>query len=103
MFLYYDVGKFVDQEQLNIFTCRVCCSLSVKYDLLRSKTDKRSKERFLIRRNRTKRAKFRGSPLFQPTCNNNNKKQTEKQTINSTYLVSVGCGRLEEGKGHETD
>ena len=24
---------------------------------------------------------------------------TEKQTINSTYLVSVGCGRLAEGKG----
>ena len=26
---------------------------------------------------------------------------TKKQTINSTYLVSVGCGRLAEGKGHD--
>ena len=67
----------------------------------RSKTHKMWKERFLIRRNRTKRATFRGSPVFQATYNNNNK--TEKQTINSTYLVSVGCGRLAEGKGHETD
>ena len=33
----------------------------------RSKTRKRLKERFLIRRNRTKRANFRGSPLFQDT------------------------------------
>ena len=31
----------------------------------RSKTHKRLKERFLIRRNRTKCAKFRGKPLFQ--------------------------------------
>ena len=29
MYLYYDVGNFVDQAHLNIFTCRVCCSLSV--------------------------------------------------------------------------
>ena len=29
--------------------------------------------------------------------------KTQKQRINSTYLVSVGCGRLAEGKGHETD
>ena len=28
---------------------------------------------------------------------------TEKQTINSTYLVSFGSGRLAEGKGHEAD
>ena len=33
----------------------------------RSKTHKRLKERFLIRRNRTKRANFRGNPLFQAT------------------------------------
>ena len=31
---------------------------------------------------------FRGSPLFQATYNI----KTEKQTISSTYLVSVGCG-----------
>ena len=36
----------------------------------RSKTHKRLKERFLIRRNRTKRSNFRGSPLFQATDNN---------------------------------
>ena len=29
--------------------------------------------------------------------------KTEKQTINLTYLVSVGCRRLAEEKGHETD
>ena len=49
--------------------------------MCRSKTHERLKERFLIGRNRTKRAHF----------------------INSTYLVSVGYGRLAEGKGHETD
>ena len=65
----------------------------------RSKTRKRLKERFLTGRNRTKRANFLGTPLFKATYNI----KTEKQTINSTYLVSVGCGRLAEGKGHETD
>ena len=34
------------------------------------KTHERLKERFLIRRNRTKRAHFRGNPLFQATYNN---------------------------------
>ena len=29
--------------------------------------------------------------------------QNRKQTINSTYFVSVGCGRLAEGKGLEAD
>ena len=55
--------------------------------LIRSKTQKRLKEHFLIGQNRTKRANFRGSPLFQVTYNI----KTEKQTINSTYLVSVRC------------
>ena len=64
-----------------------------------SETHKRLKERFLIRRNKTKRANFRASPLFEATY----KSTTEKQTINSTYLVSGGCGRLAEGKGHEND
>ena len=41
-----------------------------------------------------KSANFQGSPLFQATYN--------IKTINSTYLVSVGCGRLVEGKGQET-
>ena len=40
-----------------------------------------------------------GSPLFQAMYNI---KKKEKQTINSTYLVSVGCGKLAEGNGHET-
>ena len=65
----------------------------------RSKTNKRLKERFLIEQNRTKRAIFRGRPLLQATYN----RKTEKQTVNSTYLVSTGCKRLAEGKGHETD
>ena len=65
----------------------------------RSKTNKRLKERFLIGQNGTKRANFRGSALFQATYD----VKTEKQTIDSTYLVSVGCGRLAEGSGHETD
>ena len=43
-----------------------------------TKTHKRLKERFLIGRNRTKRANFRGSPLFQATYD----MKTEKQTIN---------------------
>ena len=52
----------------------------------RSKTHKRLKERSLIGRNRTKRANFRGSHLFQATYDI----KTEEQTINSTYLVKVG-------------
>ena len=63
-----------------------------KIDNERSKTHKRLKEHFLIGRNMTKCAHFRGSPLFQATYNI----KTEKQTINSTYLVSVRCGRLAE-------
>ena len=66
--------------------------------LVTSKTHKRLKEQFLIGRNRTKRAHFRGSPLFQATY----KTKTEKYTINSTYFVSVRCGRMVELKGHET-
>ena len=64
-----------------------------------TKTHKRLKERFLIGRNMTKREHFRGSPLFQATY----KIKTGKQTINSTYLLSVGSGRLAEGNGHEAD
>ena len=59
------------------------------------KKHKRWKECFWIWRNRTECAHFWGSPLFQATHNT----ETEKQLINSTYLVSVRCGRLEEGKG----
>ena len=60
--------------------------------LVRSKIHKRLKERFLIGRNRTTLAHFRGSPLFFKL------RTTTKQTINSTYLVSVGCGKLAERK-----
>ena len=28
-----------------------------------------------------------------------NREKKNKQAVNSIYLVSVGCGRLEEGKG----
>ena len=64
----------------------------------RSKTHKKLKERFLVGRNKTKRANFRRSPLFQATYN-----IKKKKAITSTYLVSFGSGRLAEGKGHETD
>ena len=37
---------------------------------LTSKTHERLKECFLIRQNRTKRANFQGSPLFEATYNN---------------------------------
>ena len=58
-----------------------------RISIFRSKTHKRLKERFLIGRNRTKRAHFRGSPLFQATYSI---KKLFKKTSNSTYLVSVG-------------
>ena len=58
----------------------------------KSKIHKRLKERFLIGRNRTKRAYFRESLLYQVTYN----LKTEKQTIHS---ACVRCGRLAEGKG----
>ena len=48
-----------------------------------SKTYNRWKERFSVGWNRTKRAKFRGSPLFQATYNI----KTEKQTIDTTYQI----------------
>ena len=66
----------------------------------RSKTHRRLKERFLIGRNRTKRANFRGSPLFQATYN----VKTAKQTINPTHLVSVGCALFPSANlPHPTD
>ena len=45
---------------------------------------------------------FLGSPLFQSIYNKKTTTTTEK-TNNSTYLVSVACGRVVEGTGHETD
>ena len=81
-------------------------------------TQKRLRENFLTRRNGKKGTHFRGSPLFQatykkpPKTTQNNKKQKQKQHTQKkqtnnrkhlTYFLSVGCGRLAEGKGHETD
>ena len=60
----------------------------------RSNSHNRWKECFLTGRNRTKRANFRGSPLFQATYN----VKTEKQTNNLTYLASV---RWSEGGGRK--
>ena len=54
------------------------------YDTLSSKTHKRFKERFLIRRNRTKRANFRCNHLFPAAYN----------TIENSYTnlsLSVRC------------
>ena len=45
------------------------------------KTHKRLKENFLIRRNRTKCANFRGNPLFQATYNMKTGKQTIQLTL----------------------
>ena len=82
----------------DIWKMRTLMSLmkSMNHSDVRSKTNKRLKERFLIRRNMTKRANFRESPLSQATY------KTEEQTLNSIYIVSVGRGRLADGKGHET-
>ena len=57
---------------------------------------KKLKERFLIGRNRTKRANFRGSPLFQATYNND-KKQKNKQLIQLiSCQLDVGGWRKEK-------
>ena len=90
---------------LTVFTCQC---VQTKWDersdvfsvlMKSSKTHKRLKERFLIGQNKTKRAHFWRSPLFRATYN----RKAEKQTVNSTYLVSVGCGRLAERKWYKTD
>ena len=81
-----------DQPHCHTLRLRQSCDAGFK-------AHNRWKERFLTGRNRTKRTICRGSPLFQATYN----RKTEKQTIKSTCLVSVRCGRLAEGKSHETD
>ena len=55
----------------------------------RSKTHKRLKERFLIRRNRTTRANFRRSRLFQATYNNNfvAKRKEENSFVTAYFFV----------------
>ena len=73
---------------------RVDCQRSEK----RFKTRKRLKERFLIRRNRTKRAHFWGKPLFQATYNiktEEKKKKKKNQLI--LRQLDVGGWRKEKG------
>ena len=69
-----------------------------KHVLRRSKTHKRLKERFLIVRNRTKRAHFRGSPLFSSYVQHKNRKKKIQ-----LFLCQLDGWRVAEGKGHETD
>ena len=69
---------------------RVDCQHSEK----RSKTHKRLKERFLIRRNRTKSANFKGKPLFQATYNN-----TTENTETNLSCVRLMLGGWREEKG----
>ena len=64
---------------------RVDCQRSEK----RSKTHKRLKERFLIRRSKTKHANFQGKPLFQTTYNNT----TENSWFDSFLLLYVAWKR----------
>ena len=69
----------------------------------RFKTHKILKERFLIGRNSTKRANFRGSPLFSNyvqqrnrktnnSFNNNNNEQTKQQEQNDTENPKIWKG-----------
>ena len=61
-----------------------------KSKLKRSKTHKRLKGRFLSGRNRRNRAHFRKVLFFKL-------RTTEKQTINSSYFVSVKCSEVGTG------
>ena len=84
-----------DQNETWICTHGPCPSSRLCFNPLLSGRHERFKECFLIGRNRTKRANFRGSPFFRATYILN----TEKQTINSNYLVSVRCS---EASGRKT-
>ena len=65
---------------------RVDCQRSAKEK--NPKTHKRLKERFLIGRNTTKFAKFRGSPRFQATYNIKNRRRRKKK---KAYYFSFFC------------
>ena len=67
--------------------------MTASVPIKRSKTHKILKERFLIRRNRTKRANFRGSHLFQATYN-------KVKQLNRLILCQFDARRLAGGKGH---
>ena len=57
------------------------------------KTHKRLKERFLIRRNRTKRAIFDVIIFFKL-------RTIQQKTVKPTYLCPLGARKLAEGKAH---
>ena len=59
-----------------------------------SKTYKRLKERFRIRRNRTKRANFRGSPLFSSYVQHKNRR---KENNNKQFNLSCVSWMWEAG------
>ena len=81
------------QQVLHDDNCFHCFRLTYKYGLSRGQKHSRDwKNAFLIRQSRTKRANFRGSPLFQAMSN----RKTQKQTINSVYLVSLDTSQLTE-------
>ena len=96
---HHTIPKLSKERNINTESfCWIQKCIKQWFHLNRFKTRKRLKELFPIGWNRTKRENFRWSPLFQTTYNI----KTEKQTINSTYLASVGCGRLAEVKGLKT-
>ena len=70
------------------------CQVQSKPAVTLFRTHKSLKERVSIRRNRTKRANFRGSPLLQATYNN----KTENSLTNlSCVTLMLGGWREEKG------
>ena len=67
----------------------------------RSRTHKKLKERFIIRRNMTKGAAFRASPLFQATYTN--KSKTTATTENKQFIQFIWCQWDAGGRNRETD
>ena len=64
----------------------------------RSETHKRLKQRFLLGRNRTKHAHFRGSPLLQATYNRKKQQQRINKQLIQRILCQLDVRRLAEGK-----
>ena len=79
------LGVVVFSPQKDFFFFKSETELTAGILKKRSKAHKRLKERFLIRQNRTKRANFRGSLLFQVRTT------TQQKTVKPIYLVSVSC------------
>ena len=61
-----------------------------------TQTHKRLKERFLVGRNRTKRAHFRGTPFFKLRTAQNQKNQ---QQLNQLILCQLDVGGWRKEKG----